>query len=206
MAVGQHGAMADALRAVVFDLDGVVRHYDRTHEADIERRFGLERGSLLREAFASDVGDDLMCGRIDHDGFVERLGAVLGSVAAAQELADMRATVDPEAVRLVQRLQEEMPVALLTNGSRRTRLELEEQGLAGVFDHVFNSAELGVAKPSPRIFRHVLEVLDVGAPAALFVDDHPGNVEGARAVGMIGHHYSGLAELTAHLAALGLEV
>jgi len=194
------------IRAVVFDLDGVVRHYDRDHEADIEVRFGLEPGSLLREAFGGDIGDDLMCGRIDHAEFVVRLGAVLGSVDAAQELADMRAEVDPDAVRLVQHLQTQLPVALLTNGSRRTRVELEEQGLAGVFDHVFNAAELGVAKPSPRIYRHVLEVLGVGAPMAVFVDDHLPNVEGARAVGMVGHHYRGLDELVGFLDGLGLDV
>ena len=35
------------LQAVIFDLDGVIRHYDRNHERDIEVRFGLAPGTLL---------------------------------------------------------------------------------------------------------------------------------------------------------------
>jgi putative hydrolase of the HAD superfamily len=41
-----------------------------------------------------------------------------------------------------------------------------------------------VLKPDPRIYALVLERLGVGAAQCLFVDDQPGNVAGAEAVGM----------------------
>ena len=39
-------------------------------------------------------------------------------------------------------------------------------------------------KPDPRIYHLVLDRLGLPAEQCLFVDDQPGNIEGARAVGM----------------------
>ena len=41
-----------------------------------------------------------------------------------------------------------------------------------------------VLKPDPRIYHLVLDRLELPAGQCLFVDDQPGNIEGARAVGM----------------------
>jgi putative hydrolase of the HAD superfamily len=46
------------------------------------------------------------------------------------------------------------------------------------------SAEVGLAKPDPAIFRLALARLKVMAAAAIFVDDVPANLEAARAIGM----------------------
>ena len=45
---GQDGGM---IRAVLFDLDGVVRHF--LHDPDLEARHGLPAGMIARIAFAS---------------------------------------------------------------------------------------------------------------------------------------------------------
>ena len=39
-------------------------------------------------------------------------------------------------------------------------------------------------KPDPRIYHLVLDRLGLPAEQCLFVDDQPGNIEGAQAVGM----------------------
>ena len=54
----------------------------------------------------------------------------------------------------------------------------------GWFDGIVISGELGVAKPDPRIFAHVLETYGLRADATVFVDDLPANVAAAAAVGM----------------------
>ena len=194
------------LEAVVFDLDGVIRHYDRAHERDIEQRFGLIPGSLVATAFGGSLGHDFMCGRIDHARFADQLGSLLRSAEAAAEFVEMRAEVDHEAVAVVRALQAMMPVALLTNGSTRTQLELAEAGLHDAFHHVFNSAETGVPKPDPRAYLNVVEALGSPVGRTAFVDDFPHNVEGAIAVGMVGHHYRGLDGLMAFLADHGVEM
>jgi putative hydrolase of the HAD superfamily len=54
-----------------------------------------------------------------------------------------------------------------------------------LFDVVVDSCEEGVRKPDPRIYERALERLGGIAPErAVFIDDAPGNVAGARALGM----------------------
>lgn len=192
------------LDAVVFDLDGVIRHYDRVLERDIEARHGLPSGSLVPTAFGSDAGNEFMCGRLDHDGFATALSVLIGSDAAAVEFVAMRAEVDAEAVALVRSVQGSVPVALLTNGSLRTRAELEEAGLHEAFDHVFNSAETGVPKPHEQSYLNVVAALGVAPAATAFVDDLERNVDGAVAAGLVGHVYTGLPALRAFLDRHGI--
>jgi putative hydrolase of the HAD superfamily len=51
-------------------------------------------------------------------------------------------------------------------------------------DVLVDATHTGVLKPDPRAYRAALEALGVRAERALFVDDQPKNVDGARAVGM----------------------
>lgn len=55
-------------------------------------------------------------------------------------------------------------------------------GFLDHFDHITFSYELGVIKPEPEIYHHALEGLGVAPTEALFLDDRPENVAGARAV------------------------
>ena len=78
--------------------------------------------------------------------------------------------------------------ALLTNNIAEGRglygklLPLDE-----LFDVVVDSSEVGVRKPDPRIYRHTLELLGAAEPGRVaFLDDYPGNVLAAEAVGIIG--------------------
>jgi 2-haloacid dehalogenase len=52
------------------------------------------------------------------------------------------------------------------------------------FDGIVISGELGVAKPDPRIFAHLLETYGLRADATVFIDDLPANVAAAAAAGM----------------------
>ena len=63
---------------------------------------------------------------------------------------------------------------------------LAETGLAPLVDGAVASAEIGVAKPDPAIFRHALELAGgVPAAAALHAGDSlDADVEGARAAGL----------------------
>ncbi len=194
------------LDAVVFDLDGVLRHYDRERSRQIERRYDLEENAIFRAAFGGPFGRVFMCGQLDHDQFAAAVGDLIGSVDAVAEFLAARAVVDDDAVALVREVRRQRPVALLTNGSLRTRLELEEVGLSDAFDAVFNSAETGVLKPDAAAYQNVLRALDVNAHAAAFVDDHPPNVAGAASVGLIGHHFLGLDALRVFLRSHGLSV
>lgn len=192
------------IRAVVFDLDGVLRHFDREAERLLEVRHGLPPGALIDAAFGDDLGLSLVTGEIDWPEYAESLALRIGR-PATDEFVAMRATLDHDAVRLVERLRATgRPVALLTNGTRRTDQELAEHGLVGVFDAVFNAAVLGVAKPDRAVYEIVTAELAIDAPGIGFVDDHLPNVEAAGAFGWRAHHYRDLAGVVSWLADEGV--
>ncbi len=74
---------------------------------------------------------------------------------------------------------------LLTNNAAefadfwRPLLPLDE-----LFDDVVDSSEVGMRKPDPRIYELSLQRLGVAPERTAFVDDAPGNVEGARRAGL----------------------
>ena len=53
-----------------------------------------------------------------------------------------------------------------------------------LFDFVIDSCEIGVRKPSPKIFTAALDAGGLQPGEAIFVDDYPANVEGAEAMGI----------------------
>ena len=76
-----------------------------------------------------------------------------------------------------------------------------------LFDAQFYSCEVGLAKPDPAYFTHVLETLGVRPEDALFLDDTAANVESAAQLGLRAELFArdgGRRELDRILAAHGL--
>lgn len=76
------------------------------------------------------------------------------------------------------------------------------QGWDDMFDVVVISGEVGMRKPEERIFRHALERIGLPAEQCVFVDDHPGNVQVATSLGMVGVHHAAYDVTAAELEAL----
>jgi HAD superfamily hydrolase (TIGR01549 family) len=76
--------------------------------------------------------------------------------------------------------------AVATNGASDTQREkLSALGLTARFDALIISAEVGAAKPDPRIFEAALAALSVEPSRAAHVGDNPGaDIAGARAAGI----------------------
>lgn len=78
------------------------------------------------------------------------------------------------------------------------------QPIISDFDGRVMSSTIGITKPNPEIFRHLLDTYSLDPAECIFIDDRIGNVEGARAVGMQGYHFDGDARRLA--AFLGVEI
>ncbi len=72
------------------------------------------------------------------------------------------------------------------------------------FRDIVVSGEVKLLKPDPAIYYLALDRFGLRPDQALFVDDRLINVEGARAVGMHAHHFTGAADLRDRLTAEGL--
>lgn len=188
------------IRCVLFDLDGVVRHFDPDHVGSVEQRHDLEPGVLQRVAFEHDLINRVTTGLITRQQWTVAIGDSVGSQAAAAEWLSAPATVDVEILELARQLRRDgLLTAILTNGTDTIPAEMTETGLDAEFDGIFNSAEIGVAKPHPNAFRHVCYELEVQPYEVFFTDDSPAKLAGAIELGMAAEPFTDVATLRTQL-------
>jgi HAD superfamily hydrolase (TIGR01509 family) len=96
-------------------------------------------------------------------------------------------------------------VTALTNWAADTFDEISERvPIFGKFRGVTVSGKVRLVKPDPAIYRHHAATHGVEPAAALFFDDSPRNVEGARAVGWNAELYVSTGKLRDDLRRHGL--
>ena len=178
------------IHAILFDLGGVlVRTVDQASRDQLAQNLGLTRKELYDLIFNNESA---------------RL-ATIGKVTTAEHWKQVRAALnldeeafanvpdefwggdylDLELVDYIRSLKPKYITALLSNAWDNLRIMLEENWkISDAFDEIFISAEIGVAKPDPKIFQYVVEKLKVSPAEAVFVDDFLDNIETARAFGL----------------------
>jgi len=176
--------------AVVVDLDGVLRRWDPAVLAGAEAAFGLPAGAVGEVAFPPALLSAAVTGRISDAAWREQVVEQLawrfgraGAVGAVARWSVSAGEVDPEVLAVIRGLRARCRVGLLTNATTRLRGDLARLGLAGEVDEVFGTAELGVAKPDPAVFRLVCGRLGVRPGQCGFVDDTAGHVAAAEGGG-----------------------
>lgn len=173
-------ANVPGVRAALFDLDGVVRHHAPA-AADLHAlAFGPE--SLVHRAIV---------GACTWEEWRQQVAAAIGTDAADAFFDLGTETVDQDVLDIVRSLRARgVVVAILSNATSRLPVELDHHGLATEFDHVFNSSELGVAKPDPGVFEAVCARLGVAPADCFFVDDRAEHVAAAAAIGIDAHLFT----------------
>jgi putative hydrolase of the HAD superfamily len=98
--------------------------------------------------------------------------------------------VDTEMLAVLRAVRRHCTAAVLSNGTTRLRRDLHALDLIDEFDVIFNTAEIGIAKPDPAVFHHVLGELGASTEQVVFIDDLLENVDGARAAGLRAHQHT----------------
>ncbi|OII39223.1 MULTISPECIES: HAD-IA family hydrolase [unclassified Plantibacter] len=195
------------IRVVLFDLDGVIRHFDPALVVDIEVRNGLKPGVLAGIAFAAPLIDEVTTGRITRAEWVSRIGHLVGDRAAAEEWGAQTWSVDHALLELSDEIRTAgLTTAVLTNGTDTIAAELAASGIADHFDAIFNSADIGFAKPDVRAFQHVLDVLGVRGAEVLFTDDSASKLVGAARLSMSTRRFTTVDDLRGRLRDAGVPV
>jgi glucose-1-phosphatase len=195
------------IRVVLFDLDGVIRHFDPQYVAAIELKHGLAAGTLDGFAFAKPLIDEVTAGRITRAEWVRRVSELAGSAKAAQEWGVQPAIVDEDVLELSDEIRSlGLRTAVLTNGTDTIPAEIAALGIARRFDAIFNSADIGFVKPDARAFEHVLDALGVTAAEVYFTDDSASKLAGAEGLSMRTHLFQGATNLRDDLMAAGVAV
>ena len=201
-----------AVKAVLFDMDGVIRHWDAAGARRGEEAAGLPYGSVEKVAYTIPEFWQTQVGEVTARQWADAIGRALvaehgpGADLAADVYFADAGRVDAEMVALVAAVRDQVTVALLSNATDQLREHLVHHDLVEAFDMVFCSYELGMAKPDVAIFTHAAKVLGVDPAECFFTDDRPENVEGARAAGMHAEVFTSRDDLAGHLRALGLDL
>lgn len=99
----------------------------------------------------------------------------------------------------------DVPLYAITNFAGDTFREVvQRNGVFSLFRDIVVSADVGLLKPDPRIYRLLAERNGLDPARCVFIDDVPKNVAGAEAAGMRGLLFVDPPTLAADLAALGL--
>jgi putative hydrolase of the HAD superfamily len=185
------------VRAVLFDVGGVLTTSPFEAFARFERERGLPAG-LLRRINAThpdrNAWAQLERGAIDLETFdrlfLEESTAAGAPVRGAEVLPLLAGDLRPRMLGAVRRCRERYKTACLTNNFTRADTDPRAGGrtlmdaVRGLFDVVLESSVLGVRKPDPRFYAQALERLDVPPQACVFLDDLGVNLKPARALGM----------------------
>ncbi len=183
------------IRAIIFDFGSVlVQMGDAAPRQALAEQLGVPLKELYRLIFDSEPAVRAMVGELTIEQHWQAVGAALGVPPA--ELPAVRAQfwaadrVNHELVAYIRTLRPQYKLGLLSNAWGDLRQVMGERfGFDGLFDDLVISAEVGLAKPDPRIFRLAVERLGVQPDEAIFVDDVLANVEAARGVGLQAIHY-----------------
>lgn len=183
------------LKNILFDLGGVILDLNIT--GTLERFLDMGFPSELLsypENFNTDVFFNYETGKVSTTEFRNSVRNLTG-LNFSNEVFDnawnaMLANVPKKRTVLLEDLAKDYNLYMLSNTSE---LHIEKFGrmfreaagfdLSRVFTHCFYSHEIGVHKPDPEAFKHVIRKAGIRPEETLFLDDNIHNVKAAKELG-----------------------
>ena len=201
------------IRNILFDMGNVLIYFDRNLFMD---RLGVseeDKKLLMRQVFLS-----VEWVRMDRGSMVEadavascrkRLPERLhGAAEKLIAMWDRPILPIPGMYELIEELKGKgYGIYLLSNASLRQHEYWPRIEASRFFDGTLISADEGVIKPQPEIYRLILERFGLKAEECFFIDDVPANIEGALCCGISGAvFYNDVAYLRRNLREAGVDV
>ncbi len=178
------------IEAVIWDMGGVlVRTLDRSLRVQWEHQLNLQEGELDRLVFEGPAGRAAAMGKATSEdiwrAIQDRFDLSLEETQQLEQDFWAGDRVDRQLIASIRELRPRYKTALLSNAWPDLRHALEDVWkIADAFDDLVISAEVGMAKPDPRIYKLALARLAVPPERAVFIDDFQENIDGAAAMGI----------------------
>ncbi|MBQ8104688.1 MULTISPECIES: HAD-IA family hydrolase [unclassified Afipia] len=185
------------IEAVIWDFGGVLT----TSPFEAFARFERERGlplDIIRRTNAANHFENAWAkferAEVDLATFDELFAAeslALGAEVRGRDVVPLLSgDPRPEMVEALRRIKQRFKTGCITNnlpanaiGSSGGRALYVAETMA-LFDHVIESAKIGLRKPDPRIYQMMVEALGVDPNRCVYLDDLGVNLKPAREMGM----------------------
>jgi putative hydrolase of the HAD superfamily len=208
------------IEAVIFDFGGVLT----SSPFEAFTRFETERGlpvDIIRRTNAANHLENAWAkferAEVDIDAFDKLFAAeslALGAEVRGRDVLPLlQGDLRPEMVEALKRIKAQFKTGCITNNlpanaiGSMTGRSLYIAEVMVLFDHVIESAKIGLRKPDPRIYQLMVETLKVDPKTCVYLDDLGVNLKPAREMGMttikVTSGAQGIAELE---AATGLKL
>jgi putative hydrolase of the HAD superfamily len=201
------------IKTVIFDLGGVlVRTENRQPRQKLAEKYGMSYQELSDLVYRTESAKLATIGNVsaeDHQQTIlKNLNLPLDSFSTFEDEFWGGDRLDSHLVEFIQSLRGEYKTVLLSNAWDNLRPLLKGLWkIDSVFDHIFISAELGLAKPDPEIYKVVIDSLDQDPSELIFIDDFIENVKAAREANLNAIHFRNRDQALADLAEyLDLEI
>lgn len=183
------------IHSIFIDFGGViVRTEDKEPRRLQAEKLGLTSRDLEKIIFESESSHRASTGEITED---DHWQAVAETLAVTREAVDKITAeffsgdrADISLIDFLRGLRPERKVCLISNAWSGLRTFITQQKIDDVFDAMVISAEVGLIKPDPRIYRLALAKLGARPEESVFIDDVAVNVAAARSVGMTGIEFA----------------
>ena len=208
------------IEAVIFDFGGVLT----SSPFEAFARYETERGlpvDIIRRTNAANHLENAWAkferAEVDIDTFdklfAEESRALGAEVRGRDVLPLLQGDLRPEMVEALKRIKAQFKTGCITNNlpanaiGSMTGRSLYIAEVMVLFDHVIESAKIGLRKPDPRIYRMMVETLRVDPKNCVYLDDLGVNLKPAREMGMTTIKVTSGAQAIAGLeAATGLKL
>ena len=189
---------------LIFDLGNVIIDIDYQKSMQlIKQEISNEFHEKVDGFYLTDFHKDYEVGRINSDEFRQAVRAYFQQDWSDEKVDELWNSlllkIPVERLELISKLREKFQVGVLSNTNlihinavnRILQNDHSLQNFDPIFDWVFLSHEMGLAKPSAEIYEKMLVDLGTSGDRVVFFDDLIANVEGAKEVGIQAVHVTG---------------
>ena len=182
----------NSIKAIIFDLDGVLVDSEPFHVKVEKRLFNRFQLSISDEEHAAYMGKapDVMWSEIINnknlsltvDKMIE-----LNSEESRKYFLSLP-QIDPISgvINLLEELNDnDIPMAVASSSDRETiDIIMDKSGLGGYFQHVISSDQIGKSKPEPDIFLYTAKLLGVVPESCIVIEDSTNGIKAAKSANM----------------------
>ena len=187
------------IKGIIFDLGGVILNIDYDLTIKEFEKIGVQNStSYYSKSEQKKLFDDLETGKISEKEFIDSIKLKTNNASDDQiknAWNKMLLNLPLERLLFIKSMMCNYQTFLLSNTNSihiscfKNGLDASEWKLfVSVFNKIYFSYEIGMRKPSAKIFEYVLKDNHLQAENVLFIDDSIQHINAAKKIGIITHH------------------